>query len=215
MRRRRPTASRLLIVLAVALGVVVAMALRDHLSRLEARASAAGPARPTVVAAVDLERGTALSETMLRVEAIPERYVPPGALARPSAAAAAVLAAAVEAGEPVTASRLAPPGGPVAALVPSGLRAVAVTVAVPPGAVVAGDHVDLLATYAGGQPHTETVLAGAEVLVVTSAGALDRDVGAVTLVLLVDPDAAERVAFARAFADLSIAVDPTVSEGQP
>jgi len=104
---------------------------------------------------------------------------------------------------------LAPPGGPVAALVPDGLRAIAITAAVPSGVLAAGDRVDVLATFASGQqPHTETVVEGAEVLSVVTAAGLEESAGASTLVLLVTPDVAERLAFARAFADLAVAVAP-------
>ena len=41
---------------------------------------------------------------------------------------------------------------------PAGLRAVAVTTSLPAGTVVADDHVDVLATFATGAPHTETVV---------------------------------------------------------
>jgi Flp pilus assembly protein CpaB len=116
-----------------------------------------------------------------------------------------MLAADLLRGEAVTISRLAGDGGPVAGMVPAGLRAVQVPVAAPPGLLASGDRVDVLATYGAGQPHTETVVSAAEVLTILD-GATDGFEIVPTLVLLVSPDVAERLAYARAFADLSIAV---------
>ena len=81
----------------------------------------------------------------------------------------------------------------------------------PPGTVTAGDRVDVLATFATGQPHTETVVSGAEVLVVMAGQGLDELGAGTTVVLLVSPEVAERLAFARAFADISLAVAPPTS----
>src|SRR5439155_514272 len=75
----------------------------------------------------------------------------------------------------------------------------------------------------GGQPHTETVVEGVEILLALGPGApgpqsgsgLGLDVGAagagssVTLVVLVAPDDEGRLAYARAFADLEVAIVPT------
>ena len=48
----------------------------------------------------------------------------------------------------------------MASLVPRGLRAFAVPTSLPRGAAVPGDRVDILATYASGQPHSEMVVEG-------------------------------------------------------
>jgi len=120
-----------------------------------------------------------------------------------------MLAADVSAGEALTAPRLAARGGPVAAMVPAGLRAVPVPVAFPSGVLASGDRVDVLATFAAGQPHTEVVVTEAEVLSILSAeGTLD---GTTHLILVVTPGDAERLAYARSFAELSIAVTPSGS----
>jgi Flp pilus assembly protein CpaB len=89
--------------------------------------------------------------------------------------------------------------------------------------VTAGDHVDILATYgsASSQPHTETVVQAVEVLMVLGEaghgderGSLALDLGAAdisqpaVLIVLVAPEQEERLAFARAFANLEVAVAP-------
>jgi pilus assembly protein CpaB len=212
MRRTRPRTSRVLFALSIVLGVVATMAVQARLARLEARARAAGPRRAVVVAATDLARGTVLGPTMLTTRRFPEGSLPPDVLPSPEAAVGRTLAAAVAADEPITGLRLAPPGGPVAALIPPSFRAVPVPAALPASVVRAGDRVDVLATYATGGAHAETVVAGAEVLSVLPAGSSGP--AAVTLMVLVGPESAERLAFARSFADLSVAL-VSVEDGPP
>jgi pilus assembly protein CpaB len=208
MRRRRPRSSWVLLALSVLIAAASTLALRGYLTRLEAQAAAGGPGRPVVVAAVDLSRGTTLTPESLESRDIPADLVPPGAVTSPSSVLGRPLAADVLAGEVITSSRLAAAGGPVASLVPEGLRAVPVTVDLPPGTVAAGDLVDVMATYATGQAYTETVVEAAEILSAERAGGEEGFAGATTIILLVAPDAAERLAFARAFADISVAVAP-------
>jgi pilus assembly protein CpaB len=207
MRRTRPRVSRVMFVLSAALAVVATMAVQARLRTLEARAASGGPERTVVVAAADLGRGTVLEAAMLRVKELSERYLPPGWISDPTEVTGRVLAGPVAAGEPITEPRIAPPGGPIASLVPPGLRAVAVPSALPSRAVVPGDLVEVHATYATGQPYTETIVTGAEVLTVLSASSFREEGSApATLLILVGPEAAERLAHARAFADLSIAL---------
>jgi Flp pilus assembly protein CpaB len=187
-----------LVVLGVALAVAATLLLRSYLDRLSAGAAAGGPGRAVVVAAVGLERGAVLTPDVLGMREVPPRYLPPGALASPDQAIGRSLAADVLAGEVLTAARLGPEGGPVASLVPPGLRAVAVTAGIPP---------TMIATYATGQPYTETVVEAAEVLLVRPSSGDGFGQGA-TLLLLVGPETAERLAYARAFADLAVALAP-------
>jgi Flp pilus assembly protein CpaB len=205
MRRKRSRASKVLFFLALVLAGGATLLLRGHLVRLEARAAAAGPGEPVIVAATDLDRGTVLAAGMLTVRSIPGAYWPPGALTSISEAVGRMLTADVAAGEALTTSRLAGDGGPVAALVPPGLRAVPVPVAVPPGLLAPGDRVDVLATFGAGQPHTEIVVESAEVLSLLESGGGVFE-GAASVVLLVSQDSAKRLAYARSFADLSLAV---------
>jgi pilus assembly protein CpaB len=214
MRRTRPRSSRVLFILSVVLALAATAAVRTRLAALEARAARAGPGRSVVVAATDLDRGTVLGPSVLGTREIPARFLPPGRLASAEEAIGRTLAASVLAGEPVTSARLAPMGGPVAALIPTSLRAVPVPSVLPPTAVRPGDRVDVHATFATGQPHTETVVAGAEVLTVTSAGPVGAEPSqGGTLLILVGPESAERLAFARAFADLSVALVSAADAG--
>jgi pilus assembly protein CpaB len=214
MRKWSPGA-RLLACLAVVFGVAAFWSVHGYVARVEALTPALGRSVPVVVAARDLERGTRLDAGMLRQVTFPSRFAPPGAIARPDQASGRVLLAGIATGEPLTETRLAPRrAGPVASLVPEGFRAFAVITSLPPGSVRPGDHVDLLATFAKGQPHTETVASDVEVLLVLSPGSSSGglpDTGTSldsgqTLMLLVRPDQAEQLAYARAFADLTVTV---------
>lgn len=223
MLRRWTASSRTYLVTAAALSLVVVMLLRGYAAR-SAAAAASGPAVGIVVAATPIARGEALTRAGLRTERIPQAYAPPGVIARVTQAAGRVALSDFAPGEAVTQTRLTRVrAGPVASLTPEGLRAFAVPTSLPQGAVRAGDHVDLLATYGGSQPHTETVVTGVQVLLVLGPGGTggQTDKGAsaidaagadasitVTLVVLVGPEQETRLAYARAFANLDVAIAP-------
>jgi pilus assembly protein CpaB len=207
MRRRRPRASRVLVLLSLLLASSATLALRGHLARLEARAAAAGPGVPLVVAASALGRGTVLFPAMVRIAEAPSGALSTDAFRTVEEVSGRTLASDVSAGEPITRLRLASRGGPVAALVPRGFRAVPVSVSLPAGALVPGDRVDVLATFVAVNPHTETVAVEAEVLRVLEGSSLEGGAGA-TVFVLVTPETAQRLAFAGVHADLSVAVAP-------
>lgn len=197
-------------------GVAAFGLVRGYATRLEALRPEIGSEVPVVVATQDITRGTQLDVSMLRVEQMPSKFAPPGAVATVADVLGRTLAADVVTGEAVTTARIGANGaGQVATLVPSGLRAMTVDAGVPFGSVRPGDRVDVLATFGGPHPHTETVATGLEVLLVLgsdgSTGVISTSSGSgaagPTLVLLVSPDAAEQLAYAKAFADLSIAID--------
>ena len=215
LRRRWPLASKILAVLGVLAGALAFVVIRGYQQRVEALHPAVGPLVTVVVAAGDLGRGSLVGDDMLRTASIPEAFVPPGAVRDAAAVTGRVLTADIDAGEILTRSRLAGPRvGPVAALVPEGLRAVVVPSGVPPGTLRAGDRVEVYATYGGGQPHTELVASGVEVVRILTEGSTGGGIGGVTptagegvdLVLLVEATTAEQLAYARAFAQLQVAI---------
>ncbi len=200
---------------AVVLGALAFVVVRGYQDRVEALHPAVGPPVEIVIAATDLARGTALSNEMLDTASVPEDFVPPGAVPDIATVIGRVLTSDIDAGEILTRSRLAATTvGPVAALVPEGLRAVVVPSGAPAGTIRAGDRVEVYATYGGGRPHTELVATGLEVVRVLAGGASSGSgVGGtstgdpgVALVLLVDGDAAARLAYAHAFGQLQIAI---------
>ena len=217
---RRPRSSRLY--LAASLALAISAGVLTHMYVSGTSAAVAGPYAQIVVAAHPIDRGTRIMPQQLRLTRVPSAYVQAGTIHRiPKAAGRVALTDLLE-GEAVTETRLARVrAGPVASLIPEGLRAFAVPTSLPEGALEPGDHVDVLATYSSGQPHTEAVVSGVEVLFVLNSGSasgttgpvdVGRDAaaagasGSTTLILLVSTEEQERLAFARAFADLSVSV---------
>lgn len=205
--RRWSTRRKALLALSAACGLGAFLLVRAEEARVAALAPALGEPVPVLVAARDLERGATLAPEDLRVREMPAAFVPPGALATPGSAAGETLVSDLAAGEILTRTRVAS-GGPVASRVPSGLRAFVVAPAIPAGAVRSGDRVDVLATFGGQRPYTETVARGLEVLDV-----LEPEPGLVAsasegpaLVLLVSPDTAERLAHAAAFGRITVTI---------
>jgi Flp pilus assembly protein CpaB len=210
VRRRWPTSAKLLLLTGSLCGVLAFVGLRGYAANLEATRPDVGPFVAVVIAARDLERGQALDASMLEPGEMPAVFAPPGAMRTPADAQGRVLTGNVAAGEVLTASRVAvPSAGPIAATVPPGLRAVVVPAGLPDGIVRAGDRVDLLATFGGGRPYTQTVVTAVEVLRVLAAGDAVAGVtasGGAHLVLLVGPEDAERIAYAKTFAQLEVAI---------
>ena len=226
MRRRWSRSSRVYLALSLGLAVAAGLMVRGHVEQAGAGGAASGSRTPVVVAAGDIARGSILTSSQLRIVPIPEAFAPPGALTRIDQAAGRAALTDLASGEAVTRTRLARVrAGPVASLVPQGLRAFAVPTSLPAGSVQPGDSVDVLATFGtggAGQPHTEAVVEGVEVLFVLGGGttggsrgsplALDAggaDLGSsITLIVLVAPDQESRLAYARAFANLEVAIAP-------
>jgi pilus assembly protein CpaB len=214
-RRRWSPTSKAFAFLALVAAVAAYGLVRGYAARLEALRPVVGTMQPMVVAAAPIERGTVLTESLLRVAEIPSSFAPPGALRTVTLAVGETVGSDLAEGEPVTRTRLgAAEAGPVASLVPSGLRAFPVDAPVPPGTVRAGDRVDVYATFGGPHPHTETVATDLEVLVLLGDDGAERTTGITSsassgpsVVLLVSPEQAERLAYATAFADLAIAID--------
>jgi pilus assembly protein CpaB len=211
-RRRWSGASRAFLALAIVLGGASFLLVRGYSARVDALAPAIGPSVPVVAAARDLIRGTTLTAEMLAATDIPSAYAPPGAVRTTQDAVGRTLVSDVAAGEAITATRLGSAhAGPVASLVPSGMRAVDVPVT-SAGAVVVGDHVDVLSTFGGGQPHTETTASGLEVIATASAAgassqlAAEGHASAASITVLATPSEAESLAYAGAFATVTVSI---------
>ena len=206
MSRKWSPRSKLFAGLAAVLALSAFGLARSYAQRL----SAMDPGSPTqvLVAAQDMARGTALEDGMMEVGNIPAAFVPPGAVAGSTDVSGKTLLAPIVVGEVITSSRLGDGAGPVAALVPAGLRAVMVPTDLPPGVVLPGDRVDVLATYTGGQPYTETVAASVEIIasLAPEGGGLGDGPRGPVLVLLTDPSSAEEIAHAVAAARVDVAV---------
>lgn len=215
MRRRWSPTSKVFAVLAIASGLGAFALVHGYERKLEALRPAVGSPVRLVEAARSLARGTVLTEDAVTIIEVPSAFVPPGAVHTLEQAVGRTLVSDLAQGEIVTQTRVGVEGGPVASQIPSGLRAFTVASGMPPGTVRPGDRVDVLATFGGQHPHTETVSSGLEILLVldedpSGSGFAPQD-GGPALVLLVSPDAAERLAYAKAFADLTVVVAPATS----
>jgi pilus assembly protein CpaB len=210
-RRKLPRSSFVLVSIAVACAVAAALVMRAYVHHIDVVRPDGGPPVTVVAAAEDVQRGAVLTEDALQVVTVPSRFAPPGAMRDLTRATGRIAVSDIAAGEILTKLRLAgTDSGPTAALVPAGMRAVEVPVAGAVG-VKPGDLVDVIATFGGGGAHTEVAGEGLEVLAVDRGGGggsfgAATTSGGVGLVLLVTPTDAETLAFASAFATLSIAV---------
>jgi len=220
--RRRPPTSALVYFGLAALCAVAAITLMDAYRRhVEATRPDVGPAVSVVVAASDLVRGTVLAEPALTVRPIPSSLVPPGALTLVDDALGRTLVADIADGEVVTRTRVgSSEAGPVAALVPPGLRAFVLRSGVPAGTLRSGDLVDVLATYGagGGRPYTDTVATEVQVLKVLAAAegisASGADTGA-QIVVLADAATVETLARASALGVVTVSIAGPDEVGSP
>lgn len=212
-RRKLPRSSFILLAVSVSCALAAGLVMQAYAHRLDVTRPDGGPPVSVVAAATPIRRGAVLTEAVLEVATVPSRFAPPGAVSDVARTVGRVAAADIAAGEIITNLRLAGTrSGPTASVVPPGMRAVEVPVASAVG-VAPGDLVDVIATFGGGGAHTEVAGEAIEVLAVDRAGggasfggATTPSTGGVGLVLLVSPTDAERLAFASAFATLSIAV---------
>jgi|tagenome__1003787_1003787.scaffolds.fasta_scaffold20816964_3 Flp pilus assembly protein CpaB len=208
--------SKAFAVVALACGLLTFRIVDGYAGELETLRPLAGSLVPVVVATGDLSRGEAIAEGDVRLERIPDAYAPPGSVHVTDDAVGQTLVSDVAAGEAITATRISVAGGPVASLVPSGLRAFPIAATVPAGSIRPGDRVDVIATYGGPHPYTDTVATGLEVLSTTDAqdGALVATAdGTTSLLLLVTSETAEQLAYASAYADLAVSIASAKGDG--
>jgi Flp pilus assembly protein CpaB len=211
VRRKWSRRAKLSAIVAIACGFLTFRVVDGYANELEVLRPIAGDLVPVVVAADDLARGTAIAGDDVRIVRVPTAFASPGALRTTDAAVGRTLVSDVAAGEAVTRTRVTVSGGPVASMVPSGFRAFPIAAAVPAGAVRAGDRVDVIATYGGPNPYTDTVASGLEILSTgeTPDGAIAATAdGTTSLLLLVTSDVAEQLAYASAYADLAVSIAP-------
>jgi Flp pilus assembly protein CpaB len=211
-RRRVPRATVLFLLASVGCAFAAFTLMRGYAARLEALRPAVGPVVPVVVAAGPVERGATILPDDVRVEEVPATVAPPGAFGDPAHAIGRTTLTALGEGEAVTPTRLVGgQGGPLASLVPPGLRAVPIVVQSVPGGLVRGDRVDVISTYGEGRMYSETVGHELEVLVAPEedtggATSVGGDGGGTQLVVLADTATASRLARSSVASVLSIAV---------
>lgn len=209
--RRWSLRSKMLAILAVAAGAGSFTIVRGYAAEVEALRPGSGDIVSVVVADRDLARGSAIDQDAVRLERVPSAYAPSGAFREVEDAVGRTLTSDLAEGEAVTRTRLGGAGGPVASLVASGLRAFVVASGLPSGVLEPGDRVDVIATFGGPRPYTDTVGAGLEVLSIVEDDAGSFEAGGpsgASLVLLVSPETAEQLAHATAFGQVTVAIAP-------
>jgi len=185
--------------------------VRGYAAELEALRPSAGDTVHVVVAGRDLERGTLIDDASVHVKRMPSAFAPPGALQTVDDAVGRTLGSDLAEGEAVTRTRIGGAGGPVASLVAGGLRAFVVGSGLPSGVLEPGDRVDVIATFGGPHPYTDTVGSGLEILTIVEQDGETFQAGGATgpsLVLLVSPETAEQLARAMAFGDITVTIAP-------
>src|SRR5215204_2355021 len=195
--------------LAVVAGAGSFTLVRGYAAELEALRPVAGNDVPVVVAERDIQRGSVIDEGSVRLQPMPSAYAPPGALRSVATAVGRTLGSDLAEGEAVTRTRVG--CGPVASLVAGGLRAFVVGSGLPSGVLEPGDRVDVIATFGGPHPYTDTVGSGLQILSIVEQDAGTFQAGGATgpsLVLLVSPETAEQLARATAFGQLTVTIAP-------
>src|SRR5712691_2904639 len=147
-RRRWPLASKAYLMLAVASGGTAFLLVRGQETRWATLHPSTGAPVNVWTASSDLARGTTLTVANLAERSMPSAFLPPGSFHSTDSISGRVLSSDVAGGEVLTRARVAGADvGPIAALVPPGLRAVIRPSGGPASAVRAGEQVDVLATY--------------------------------------------------------------------
>jgi pilus assembly protein CpaB len=193
-----------------------------------------------LVASNDLPRGQILKAQDLRWQEWPADYRPAGALARneaPDAAqnhAGSIVLGTISAGEPIRREKLvkAEGGGFMSAILPSGMRAMAISIDSRGsnsvgGFILPNDRVDVIRIYrdedsskAGGTDVqiSETVLSNIRVLAIGSnlqERAADKTANGETATLEVTAGQAEQLTLAQKVGQLSLALRSLADAGQP
>lgn len=173
------------------------------------------------VAGRDIDLGTALNATMVELVPWPAGAVPKGAFSTQADLEGRVLITAVQRGEPLLESRLAPIGtkGGLSAVIPEGKRAITVRVNEVVGVAgfaLPGNYVDVMVNTQDEQqrPISKIVLERILVLAVAQEASRDetkpRVVNAVTLE--VAPEQAEKLDLARSVGNLSLVLRNQVDQ---
>src|SRR5256885_14567378 len=204
--------------LAITAGSALAFGTYNYMQHLPTK-TVSIPTRPVVVAASDLDIGTELSRSDIRIIDWPANAVPADAFADPKDVMGRGIVLPVIQNEPILPLKLAgsEAGGGLPPAIPPGLRAVSVRVNEVIGVagyVLPGTRVDVVATVSPtGQNNDMTskvVLTNVQVLAAGTKIERDTDknkpmpVSVVTL--LVDPEEAERLTLAASEGKIQLAL---------
>ncbi|MFP5406033.1 MAG: Flp pilus assembly protein CpaB [Gammaproteobacteria bacterium] len=197
-----------MLVLAVVAGLAAVVLAAQWLTQ-----QASVGTQQVVVAAREINLGTALNATMFDTVSWPAGAVPSGAFGKVVELDGRVLLSSVQRGEPVLESRLAPVGtkGGLSAVIPEGKRAITVKVNEVVGVAgfaLPGNHVDVMVNTQDERQRPVSKIVLERILVLAVAQESNRDetkprvVSAVTLE--VAPEQAEKLDLARSVGNLSL-----------
>lgn len=191
-------------------------------------APASVPTQPVVVAAADLQIGTAIKREDLQVMAFPQGAAPEGSFSQPDELLGRGLIVPMVKNEPVLAAKLASKeaGAGLPPVIPEGMRAVSVRVNEVVGVagyVLPGNRVDVVATASPTEKRADTtskvVLSNVQVLTAGTRMEQDQDDNKPTQVtvvtLLVNPEQAERLALASTEGKIQLALRNPLDQGAP
>ena len=186
------------------------------------------PTEPVVVAAADLQLGTALKKEDLAVVDFPQGKAPEGAFSKVEDVLERGLIVPVVKNEPILGAKLASKeaGSGLPPVIPEGMRGVSVRVNEVVGVagyVLPGNRVDVVATASPTESRSDTtskvVLSNVQVLTSGTRMEQDQNEGKpmqVTVVtLLVNPMQAERLALASTEGKIQLALRNPLDQGTP
>lgn len=143
---------KLSIVLAVVLALMGVVMVRNYISQTEKKFVKEEKKAYVLVATTNIPAGTTIDETMIKFDAIPEKYVQPKALSSQSLAVGKRTVADIFPGEQIMSTKLTitVKDMSLAMLTPQGKRAMTITMpflSAVGGKVKRGDYVDLVGTF--------------------------------------------------------------------
>jgi pilus assembly protein CpaB len=186
------------------------------------------PTQPVIVAAADLQLGTALKKEDLKTVAFPVGAVPEGTFSQPAELLGRGLIVPIVKNEPILGAKLASKeaGAGLPPVIPDGMRAVSVRVNEVVGVagyVLPGNRVDVVATASPTESRSDTtskvVLTNVQVLTAGTRMEQDNDqnkpVQVTVVTLLVTPEQAERLALASTEGKIQLALRNPLDTGAP
>jgi pilus assembly protein CpaB len=217
----------IVLVLAITAGGALAFGTYNYMQHLPTR-TVSIPTRPVVVAASDLDIGTELSKSDIRIIDWPANAVPADAFSDPNQVMGRGIVLPIIQNEPILPMKLASKeaGSGLPPAIPPGLRAVSVRVNEVIGVagyVLPGTRVDVVATVSptgsGNDMTSKVVLTNVQVLAAGTKIERDTDknkpmpVSVVTL--LVDPEEAERLTLASTEGKIQLALRNPLDKTMP
>ncbi len=222
--------NRIFAVLAIAIlaGGGLAYGTYNYMQQSSPVRSVNAPTQPVVVAAADLQLGTALRKEDLAVVAFPKGAAPEGSFSKAEDLIERGLIVPVVKNEPILAAKLASKeaGAGLPPVIPEGMRAVSVRVNEVVGVagyVLPGNRVDVVATASPTESRRDTtskvVLSNVQVL--TAGTRMEQDskdtkpTQVTVVTLLVNPMQAERLALASTEGKIQLALRNPLDQGAP